>query len=188
MRPWGIDYTLYNGVYSRSRYFQDSQKFLSAEFFFLSWTIGHLLNSTVHWTHCTSISQSLVFIPVKHYICMALHWLRSTGEKSYHKSSENLIYDAFKSYTDYRVFCSSIDVDFILLFSSPFGFHAKNNRIRDWHKIRLSKYRQNFHLWLNYPFKLTVYDYVRSLGSWLLQKVEEKKFVYQLHSIFSSKC
>lgn len=143
-------------MYSISRYFQNSL-FLSADFFFFSakqLAICWIEQSTEHTVFF--ISPSLVFIPVKHYKCMALHWLRSIGEKSYHKSSENLKYDAFKSYMDYRVFCSSIDVDFFLLYSSPFGFHAKNNRIRDWRKISVSKCRQNlFYGWtipLNWQF------------------------------------
>ncbi len=56
-------------------------------------------------------------------------------------------------------FCSSINVDFILLL---LGFmQKKKNEIKnEWLKIRLSKYRHNSHLWLNYPIELTVYEFM----------------------------
>ncbi len=49
----------------------------------------------------------------------------------------------------------------ILFFSFWVSCKKKKMQIKnEWLKIRLSKYRHNSHLWLNYPIELTVYEFM----------------------------
>ncbi len=89
---WGIDlqslqwHALFKGprlqvIFTIHNFQNCFMEFLSFESLLERWTNQYsmLLNSRLHWTHCTSIPYSLIFIPVKKYFLRSSTTPRSTG-------------------------------------------------------------------------------------------------------------